>query len=183
MAASDRPSAEGRNYVFLTLEWIHRAAEAVQSARQTDAYLKHLLADYSLRVTYIVGDLPDWMRRRYEGACQAVVCVRLHRGSVREIRLAGTKTSNEADLVVNLSFDTAKNLFLGELSPARAILNRQVTAKPAAGFRRWPMIAAHSLVTASIVLKAVRKVPTVFKPTELATPKDERATDCLETST
>ena len=176
--ASDTLQAEAAKYVFLTPEWIYRAAEVIESAKQADVYFKNLLADYSLRVTYIIRDIPDWMTDRYEGGSQAVVRVRLHRGAVQAIRLGNAKTSDEADLVVNLSYETAKSLFLRELSPARAILSRDVRAEPAAGFRRWPKIAAHSLVTAGRVLRTVRRVPTVFNSAELTTAEGEHATEC-----
>ena len=174
---SDANQPDASQRVFLTPAWIHKAAEVVKSAQQVDVHFKNLLADYSLRVTYIIGDIPNWMTHWYEDGSQAVVRVQLRRGVMQAIRLGGAEGKDEADLVVNLSYGTAKRLFLGELSSARAILSGDVRAEPATGFRRWTKIAAHSLVTAGRVLRIVRRVPTVFEPTELTIPEEQCATE------
>lgn len=155
------PSAQA---VFLSPEWIHRVAQAVESAKRADQYFMNLVTDFSLKVLYLVPGIPRTLRRWYGGGHAAQIFVQLHRGTARRIELGAVPDGEHVDVRVTVDYEIARRLFLGELSPAATIINRQIKAEPSGHFRRWPVVAAKSLVTANRILKTARCVPTVFEP-------------------
>lgn len=150
--------------LFLSPEWIHQVAKAVEAAKRSDQYFMNLVTDFSLTVLYLVPGLPRSLRRCYGGSDEAQIFVQLHKGTARRIELGGPPAGERVDVRVTVDYDIARRLFLGELSPAASIINRLIKAEPASGFRRWPVVAARSLVTANRILKTARTVPTVFEP-------------------
>lgn len=148
--------------LFLSPEWIHQVAQAVEAAKRSDQYFMNLVTDFSLSVLYLVSGLPRSLRRCYGGAREAQIFVQLHKGTARRIELGGPPAGERVDVRVTVDYDIARRLFLGELSPAASIINGLIKAEPSSSFRRWPLVAAKSLVTANRILKTARTVPTVF---------------------
>lgn len=148
--------------LFLSPGWIHQVAQAVEAAKRNDQYFMNLVTDFSLSVLYLVPGLPRSLRHFYGGS-EARIFVHLHKGTARRIELGGPPAGERVDVRVTVDYDIARRLFLGELSPAASIINRLIKAEPASGFRRWPLVAAKSLVTANRILKTARTVPTVFE--------------------
>lgn len=149
--------------MFLSPQWINAVAEQIETAKRADQYFMNLLADFSLRVLYVIEAIPRSLRRFYGGRAQAQIFVNLYRGRARRIEIGPAASEEPADLRVTVQYEIARQLFLGELSPAVTIINGKVKAEPSAEFRRWPLIAARGLVTANRILKTARKVPTAFE--------------------
>lgn len=158
-AAATAPVAQAP---FLSPEWIHRVAQAVEAAKRNDQYFMNLVSGFSLSVLYLVRGLPRSLRRCYGGSSEAQIFVELHKGTARRIELGGPPAGERVDVRVTVDYDIARRLFLGELSPAASIIHGLIKAEPSSGFRRWPLVAAKSLVTANRILKTARTVPTSF---------------------
>ena len=149
-------------HVFLTPRWIEEVRRVVEAAKQADLHFRLLVNDFTMNVKYVIRDLPEGLRRVYGGKSEAAVYVRLHEGSVQQIRLGRKPARQEIHLVVTIDYHTAKQLFLGHSSPARVVISRRLKARPVNGFRHWHKVAARSIVTANRVLRTARKVPTAF---------------------
>lgn len=147
---------------FLSPEWIFEVARAVESAKEKSLYLQNLLADYSLGATYVIRGIPGGLRHSYDGG-EAVLFVRVDKGSVRRIAVGAKAHKTRVDVVVTMDYETARKLFAGKTKPAATLLSGRIKAVPRSGFQHWPKLAAKSIVTANQVLKIARTVPTVFE--------------------
>lgn len=163
IAVPEAPTAREEAELFLSPRWVHAVAERIETAKRADQYFMNLLADFSLRVLYVIEGIPRGLRRFYGGRPQAQIFVNLHRGKARRIEVGPAASEEAIDVRVTVQYEIARQLFLGELSPAVTIINGKVKAEPAAEFRRWPLIAARGLVTANRILKTARNVPTAFE--------------------
>ncbi len=162
-AVKARAAVQLDEYVFLSPEWIREVTRVVQSVREADPYFRNRLTDYSLNVVYVIRNFPGVLRNWYGGGGQGVIFVRLDQGIVHRIEIGRAPPTDEVDLIVTIEYGVAKQLLLGESGLAATLMNGQVKAEPANGFRRWPTLAAKSLVTASRMLKIARTVPSVFQ--------------------
>ncbi len=157
------PSREGGQpapaYEFLLPDWLREAALAVEAAKRTDPYFGGLVGDLTFNVLY---GLPPGLRRSYGGA-DAVIHVKLRRGSVWRLDAGAESAASDADVRVTLEYSVAKELFRGGLKPASTFLSGRVQAQPVNGFRAFPKIAARSLVTAGRALRAAGSVSTHFE--------------------
>lgn len=150
--------------LFLSPRWVYAVADQVEAAKRADQYFMNLVTDFSLRVLYVIEGIPRSLRRYYGGRKLAQIFVDLYRGRARRIEVGPAASAQPADVRVTVPYEIARQLFLGQLSPAVTIINGKIKAEPAAEFRRWPMLAAKGLVTANRILKTARKVPTAFEP-------------------
>ena len=151
--------------LFLSPEWIRAVIRAAELARADDPYFQELVSEFTMTVQYVVEGLPSDLKRQYGGKDRMVAYVELERGSVQQIHFGRKPANKHVDLVVTSDYDTAERLFRRECSPAGALLNRGIRAKPVAGFQHWRKVTASSIVTASRLLRTARKVPTVFVTT------------------
>ena len=148
--------------VFLSPEWISQVARAVESAREASLYLQNLLADYTLGVTYVIRNIPAQLGHWYGGGPEAVVFVRLDKGTVRRIAVGGKPQKTKVDVMATMDYATAKKLIAGQIRPAATLLSGRIKAVPRNDFLNWPKLATKSIVTANQILKIARTVPTVF---------------------
>jgi len=151
-----------RDYVFLSPEWVREVARVVDTARASDRYFGMLVADLNLNLLYKIRKLPTRLRKHYGGASEALIFTVVEKGVARRIVIGTEAPSAPVDVLVTLDYKVAKQLYLGESSPAASVFNQRVQAKPLNGFRNWPRVAAKSLVTVNRVLRLARKVPTEF---------------------
>jgi len=168
--AAFETASRTHEYVFLSPEWIHEVARAVQSAREGDLYFRNLVAGISLKLAYIIRGVPKPLSHCYGGDSQATVFVRIDKGAVGTLIVGRELPEEEAQVLVTTEYKTAKELFLGESSPVATVLSQRLKAEPVNGFRGWPSLAAKSLLTASNVLRVARKVSTVFEPEAVSIP-------------
>ena len=155
-------SAELRDYVFLSPDWVHEVARVVHKARSSDQYFGNLVADLNLNLLYRIQKLPAKLRKHYGGASEALIFAVVEKGVARRIDIGVEAPSEPVHVLVTLDYKVAKQLYLGESSAAASVVSQRVKAKPVNGFRHWPRIAAKSLVTVNRVLRLARKVPTKF---------------------
>lgn len=154
----------GDRFVFLSPEWIAQAVTVLETAKQRDPYLSGLVADFTLKVAYVIEDAPPRLRSRCGNGSKLVIRVALRNGVVEDVKIGTRMPSQPVDLVVTVGYRLAEKLFRGEIGVASTILGGHVQAKPVNGFTAWARIAAKSLVTASQFLKTARKIPTSFIP-------------------
>lgn len=163
-APVEAPPARERLLLFLSPRWVFAVAEEIEAAKRADQYFMNLVAEFSVRVLYLIEGIPRTLRRFYGGRSQAQIFVDLYRGKVRRIEVGPAASGEPVDIRVTVPYEIALRLFVGQLSPAVTIINRKIKAEPAAEFRRWPLVAAKGLVTANRILKTARRVPTAFEP-------------------
>ncbi len=149
--------------LFLTPEWVEEVRRAVEAVKTSDPYFRMMLNDFTMNVKYVIHDLPAKLRPLYGTGREAAVFVRLHQGTVQGVQFGRKPAGEDTHLVVTIDYETAKRLFRGESSPARAVISQDLKAEPVNGFRHWHRVAAKSIITASRVLRTARKVPTSFE--------------------
>ena len=132
-------------YVFLSPEWIHEVARAVQTAREADLYFRNLVAGISLKLAYVIREVPKPLRHCYGGDSQVTVFARIDKGAVRGLVVGKELPEDEAHVLVTTEYKTAKKLFLGESRPAATVLSGRLKAQPVNGFSEWPSLAVRSL--------------------------------------
>ena len=168
--AGDQPSAErskdrrSEKLLFLSREWFEQVVAAVEDAKRADPYFRGLVTGISLKVAYVVTDLPPNLDDSHSGSNQMVIHVVFRRGQVDQVRWTDQLGSEPTDLAVTAKYRVAARLFRGEIGAVSTLLGGRVKAKPVNGFRGWSKVSANSLVAATKVLKAARKVPTAFPP-------------------
>ena len=151
-------------HTFLSPDWIRTFVHKLECAQESDAHFKGLVEDLSLTVVYTINDIPESVGLWYGCRQRVFITVRLDGGIVHSVRVGGAPCRDEFHLGVSLSYDTAKQLLKGELSPARTVVNRSVKVRPVSGFSEWPRIATRSVITASKVLRVARNLLTEFEP-------------------
>lgn len=160
--SNGKTTARPKGYVFLSPEWIREVAQAVELARSTNLYFKNLSAGLSFSMAYLVRNLPPWLKLWYDGADQAVIFSRFHKGAVRQLEIGRELPDAKIELLLASDYKAAERLFLGKSSPMSSFLNGHLKVEPVNGFRRWPKLAATSVLAAGMALKSARHVPTVF---------------------
>ena len=144
-------------------EWIHAVARTLQSASKTNPYLKNLLSRFNLNLVYVVRKLPAQLRQSY-GADQAVVLARVQKGAVAGVEVGAEMPSQPFHLVVTSDYKVARSMFLGQSSPVSSFMMRRLSVEPRDGFIAWwPKHVPKAIVTANMVLKVMRGVPTEFE--------------------
>lgn len=159
-----------QDYVFLSPEWVHEVARVVDTARANDQYFGNLVADLNLNLLYKIRKLPERLRKHYGGSSEAIIFAAVKKGVAQRIVIGTEAPSEPVHVVVTLDYKVAKQLYLGESSPAASVISQRVLAKPVNGFPHWPRVAAKSLVTVNRVLRIARKVPTQFQQPREAVP-------------
>ena len=160
--SNGKTAVQSERYVFLSPEWIREVAQAVELARRSNQYFKHLSTGLSFSVAYRIHDIPRELGLWYDGANQAVIFSRFHRGAVRQLDVGRELPDAKIELMVVSDYKAAEQLFLGKSSPMSSFLNGHLKVEPVNGFRRWPKLAAKSVLAVGMVLKSARNVPTVF---------------------
>jgi hypothetical protein len=120
------------------------------------------VADLNLNLLYRIQKLPAKLRQHYGGTSEALIFTAVEKGVARRIVIGADAPPEPVHVVVTLDYKVAKQLYLGEASPAASVFSRRVKAAPVNGFHHWPRVAAKSLVTVNRVLRIARKVPTKF---------------------
>jgi hypothetical protein len=141
---------------------------AVQSTTASDRYFRELIKPFNLSFAYLVRSLPRQLKHSYGGASQLAIYARLEKGVVLELGVSGEFSIDSVDLLVTSDYGLAKQLFLGEASPAASYVSRKLKVRPVNGFLQWPRFAAKSPVAARMVLNVAREVPTVFSRSDIA---------------
>lgn len=149
-------------YPFLFQEWIHEVTRVVQGARAKDEDFKKQTSDYSLNLAYVITDLPAKLRELYSNEGQLVLFVKLDKGTVQELVIGTEIPEEKIDFTVFSSYSTAKQIFMAELNPATAFINRQLKVEPLGKVYRRPRFAAKSIITGNMILQIARQVPTRF---------------------
>ena len=155
--------AIGDSRTFLAPEWVREVARVVQGARKTDAEFKKLATGFSLRLLYLITDIPQELREVYSDS-QVVVSVQLDRGTVRKLRIGAEPSEEKSDFTVTSDYGVARKIFTGEMNAATSFINRQFKVEPLRRLYRNPRFAAKSIVTGNAILKIARQVPTTFLP-------------------
>jgi putative sterol carrier protein len=155
---SPQPPSVGKRYLFLSPEWVHEVAAAVQAAQKEDRYFRDLASAFTMRFACRIQGVPPELREMY-GAVDVVVVVHLRKGSVQALDVRGEVPEENLDLVVTSDYRIAKRIASGKASTAASFLSGKVRVQPRKG-RQRPLELAKSLVTATEVVKIARQVPT-----------------------
>lgn len=150
-------------HVFLSPDWVRVVARTLQSACKANPYLKNLVSRFNLNLVYVVRKLPAELKRSY-GNDQAVFLARVHKGTVAGVEVAAEMPSQPYHLLVTSDYKVARSLFLGQSSPVASFMMRRLSVQPQDGFIEWwPKHVPKAIVTANMVLKVMRAVPTEFE--------------------
>jgi len=151
-------------YVFLSPEWIREVLRLVQCARRSNESFRRLATGFTLKVAYVIEDLPRELRGYYNGSEKAVVFVQLEKGTVRRFQISPEMPADAPDFTIFSNYKTAKRIFQGELTPGSSFIERLVRVEPLSKVYRKPKFAARSIVAGNLILKFARKARTVFVP-------------------
>lgn len=144
---------------FLSDGWVRKAVIAIERAKSTNPEIMSLASEFSLSVAYVIKNLPDRLREAFGKSL--TIYVELDRGVTK--RFAVTKEVPEGaspDYTVESTYDVAKRIFSGELSPGTAFVSRLVKVKPLTKVYSNPAFTAKSLVLFAALLRVIRDVPT-----------------------
>ncbi|MBI4295389.1 MAG: hypothetical protein HY669_04400 [Chloroflexi bacterium] len=161
---------EGR--LFLSPEWVHEVTRVVQSARGSDANFRKLTQGFSLSLLYVITELPQSLRELHNGA-QLAILVQLDKGTVRKILLGTGTPEDKVNFTVSSSYSLAKRIFIGEMNPAVAFIDRQLKVDPLREVYRRPRFTARAITAGNALLKVARHVLTVF-PQDDSVAEDDR---------
>lgn len=151
-------------FVFLSPEWIREVLRLVQCARRHNESFRRLAREFSLKLAYVVTDLPKELQRYYDGSSQLVIFVQLDKGTVRRFEVRPELPGEECDFTVYTEYGVAKRIFQGDLTPGSSFINRLVRVEPLSKVYRRPKFAARSIVVGNLILKFARRARTVFVP-------------------
>lgn len=147
--------------LFLSPEWVYKATKVVQEAKLTDEEFGRLVADLSLDLVYQITDIPAKLSNFYQGN-QVVIFVRLKGGAVKKILADSQLPEKEVYFTVTSQYHTFKRIYLGEINPATAFVNRQIKVEPLSRVYRNPRLSARSIIIGNKMLKILRQLPTLF---------------------
>lgn len=162
----------GKKRLFLSPGWVDQAVKTIQLARVTDRQFRSLVRGLTLDLVYLIWDIPPALRSLY-GADRLTIFVELERGKLRNIWSGTEAPSNEADFTVGSNYKTFKQIYVGEINPATAFINRDVKVEPMARLYRNPAFSARSISTGNHMLRILQKVPTAFERPVLLTNRKE----------
>lgn len=135
---------------------------AIENAKATDEEFRKLTEGFSLKVAYVIGDLPPKLREQHNSG-EVVIFVELAEGAMRGLAV-GTRVPDDKkpDFTVRSDYAMAKKIFLGEINPATAFIKRQFKAEPFRKLYMDPAFTAKSIVTANAILRVIKDIPTAF---------------------
>ncbi|MEM2910288.1 MAG: hypothetical protein QXO01_04405 [Nitrososphaerota archaeon] len=146
---------------FLSEGWVRKAVIAIEKAKSTDPEIMSLASGFSLSVAYVIKDLPDMLKETFDKSL--TIYVELDKGMTK--RFAVTKDIPDdvnPDYTVESTYDVARKIFSGELSPGTAFVSRLVKVKPLAKIYSNPTFTAKSLILFAALLRVIREVPTLW---------------------
>ncbi len=150
-----------KGYPFLSPKWVHEVTRVVQAAQLKDKQFGELCADFSLTLAYQITDVPLGQSEQI-GSPRLFISVKLDKGKVRGLTINTELPDDNADFTITSSYEVAKKIFLGELNAATAFIHRVLKVEPMSRVYRDPRFTAKAIVTANLLLKFARQVPTVF---------------------
>lgn len=148
-------------YLFLSPEWVHEAVKMIQAERSTDRDFAKQTRDFSLRLIYVVTELPDKLRSNDSGP-RLVVMIELERGVVRDLWVGTDIPDGKSDFTVTTSYETAKQMFLGKANPATTFVDGNIKVEPLRRVYQRPRFTARAIVTANAMLRIARRLATDF---------------------
>ena len=148
-------------YIFLSSEWVHEMTRVVQAARSTDKDFGELTRGFSLSLVYLISELPQELREMHDGS-RLVILVQLDQGAVKKLWLGTEVPVKKKDFTVSSTYDLAKRIFLGEINPATAFIDRKIKVDPMRRVYLRPRFTAKAIVTGNKLIKIARQVPTSF---------------------
>lgn len=116
----------------------------------------------SLNLACLIRNLPAVLRSWYAGSRRLVIVARIVKGTVSKVEIATELPQDKVHLLLAGDYRLYERIFRGESSLATSFISGRLRVEPVHDFPAWPKLAAKSLVTGNLLLKIVRKVPTVF---------------------
>jgi len=147
---------------FLSEEWVRQVVATIEQAKLINKDLKTLASEFRLNIAYIINELPEALKKRYNSN-KLVVYIELNHGVIRKF-IVNSKEPKESspDFTVESSYSIAKKIFLGEINPATAFIKRYIKVKPLMKLYTDPAFTAKSITAAIALRKAIENVPTEF---------------------
>ena len=148
---------------FLSEEWVRKVVAAIEHAKLEDEKIRKLASGFSLRVIYIVENLPETLRKKY-GKDKVKIYVELDKGKTKRF-MVGREVPRDGspDFTVISDYEIAKKIFKEELTVASAFIKRYIRVKPLMHLYTNPSFTAKSLTTFNVLLRVMEKVPTRFQ--------------------
>jgi putative sterol carrier protein len=148
---------------FLSEEWVRRVVAAIEHAKLKDEKIRKLASEFSLRVTYVVENLPESLRKKY-GNDKVKIYVELDKGKTKRFMVGREVPADDSpDFTVISDYEIAKKIFKEELTVASAFVKRYIRVKPLMRLYANPSFTAKSLTTFNALLQVMGKVPTRFQ--------------------
>lgn len=146
--------------LFLSPEWIDEVVASLRKSTRTDPYLKNILSAFTMRIVFVVQDLPDELREYYESD-QAVIYARVEKGAIAKLKLAGELPGERYQMQVTCEYQLAQKIITGKASPVASFLKRRLLVEPV-NFPQWPKYVPKARIAVNLLLKLARRIPATF---------------------
>lgn len=153
---------EMEKFDFLSQEWVRNVVAAVERAKSKDEKIRKMASEFSLKVVYIIENLPEFLRKKYMSD-KVQIYVELDGGKTKRFMVGKeVLVKDSPDFTVISDYKIAEKIFKGELTVASAFVKRHIKVKPLMRLYTNPAFTAKSLATFNLLLEVMSKVPTKF---------------------
>jgi len=150
-----------KEVLFLSPEWVHQAAAAAQTARQTDREFAEMVSVFNLSLLYVITELPQELRNSENGD-RLPIFVRLEKGGVRQLQIGADVPKEKIDFTVTSRYSVAKQIYTGQINVGTAFVNRMLDLEPMSKVYEDTKFTATSIVAGNRLIKIIRQIPTSF---------------------
>lgn len=149
-----------KEVLFLSPEWVHQAAAAAQTARQTDTEFAEMVSGFNLSLLYVITELPKELKNSHGD--RLPIFVRLEKGGVRQLQIGADVPKEKIDFTVTSRYSVAKQIYTGQINVGTAFVNRLLELEPMSKVYEDPKFTATSIVAGNRLIKIIGQIPTAF---------------------